>query len=209
MSAWGVVEPNEPYYDAQQVCLNGHQITAFYHKAPDQRRDFCEKCGAGTIYRCPNCESEIKGRHIVPGVIGFYDTPVPEFCNACGKPYPWTKRKSESQPAKNTITETDLSPILSRLGLSPRWTLAASSLSLFELLVNKKLEELKLETSGEFHVKMTRLREAMKSDKEFPGLMVSALRDVRNKVLKAGKEPTSDELSDILKYLGKVSNSLK
>lgn len=104
---------------------------------------------------------------------------------------------------------SDLSSVLVKLGLSPSWTLAASSLSLFELVVNKKLETLKLDTSGEFNEKVGRLAAAIrKQGGEFPELMVSGMRTVRNKVLKAGSEPTPDELEDILKYLRLAAETL-
>ncbi|MBL3307802.1 DUF2321 domain-containing protein, partial [Klebsiella pneumoniae] len=43
------------HYDIQQVCLNGHQVTANYSSSPEFRRDFCATCGEKTITRCPSC----------------------------------------------------------------------------------------------------------------------------------------------------------
>jgi len=81
-------------YDVQQVCENGHQITASYHTSPEFRRKFCYRCGAATIHACPNCGAGIKGEYDVPGVVAIgFKTPVPSHCENCGKPYPWTEKK--------------------------------------------------------------------------------------------------------------------
>jgi len=82
------------YYDTQQVCLNGHQITANYHRSPEFRNDFCNICGEKTIFTCPKCNSEIRGDHHEDGVciIGFR-TMVPDYCHKCGTPYPWTEKR--------------------------------------------------------------------------------------------------------------------
>ncbi len=104
---------------------------------------------------------------------------------------------------------SDLSPVLTKLGLGPGWILASSSLSLFELVVNRKMQTLNMDISGEFNEKVGRLAAAIrKQGGEFPELMLSGMRTVRNKVLKAGSEPTPDELADILKYLLLVSETL-
>lgn len=83
------------YYDAQQVCLNGHQITAHYHQFPNGRKDHCDKCGEATIWKCPHCKEEIRGYYVSDSVaiLGGRSAKVPEFCEKCGKPYPWTERK--------------------------------------------------------------------------------------------------------------------
>jgi hypothetical protein len=83
------------HYDAQLVCINGHQITDSYHGSPELRKDFCNVCGAMTIHTCPNCNSEIKGNYQVEGVISFFPTSVPEYCHSCGEPYPWTLNNPE------------------------------------------------------------------------------------------------------------------
>lgn len=35
-------------YDTQQVCTNGHQVTASYHRSPERREKYCGLCGAET-----------------------------------------------------------------------------------------------------------------------------------------------------------------
>lgn len=78
------------YYDVQQVCLNGHQITDQYNKYPQHRQDHCSECGAKTIHECPECEQPIRGFYNVSGVVTFRSTDVPSHCKNCGEPYPWT-----------------------------------------------------------------------------------------------------------------------
>ncbi len=86
--------------DIMQVCLNGHKINTSYNRYPERNRKFCNTCGAKTITKCPECNSSIKGKKYTQGVVSTYSPPVKEFCDNCGKPYPWAKTKKE-------ITEFD------------------------------------------------------------------------------------------------------
>ncbi|WP_445819097.1 DUF2321 domain-containing protein [Aquabacterium sp. A3] len=80
------------YYDTQQVCLNGHQITDRFNSSPQFRRNFCSSCGEKTIHECPACHSPIPGDYHADGAvfIGF-PTPVPTHCENCGHRFPWSK----------------------------------------------------------------------------------------------------------------------
>lgn len=51
-------------YDIQQICENGHQITGCYKIHPEDRQEFCQTCGALTVTKCQNCNTEIRGCHI-------------------------------------------------------------------------------------------------------------------------------------------------
>ena len=77
------------YYQTQQVCLAGHQITSGIESSGELAAPFCSKCGEPTIHECPNCQAGIRGYYRVEGVISLRETPVPDHCHACGKPYPW------------------------------------------------------------------------------------------------------------------------
>jgi hypothetical protein len=97
-------------YDAQQVCLKGHQVTDKYHRNPQFRRPFCPKCGAKTIHQCQHCNAEIRGDYHVDGVavIGLgITTPVPQFCEKCGEAFPWS-----SQQEKKDDEVTRLDPLI-------------------------------------------------------------------------------------------------
>jgi hypothetical protein len=85
------------HYRSAQVCLNGHQITDNIEDSPAFMSEFCSTCGEKTIRACPNCQSQIRGDYVTPGVavIGFGYTP-PRFCHACGKPYPWVQHKLDA-----------------------------------------------------------------------------------------------------------------
>ncbi len=106
-------------YDAQQVCLNGHQVTTSYHRAPEFRRDFCTVCGAKTIYKCDKCGIDIKGYYHVEGVISFSDrTPIPKFCEKCGEKYPWADKLSgEGDPVAKLDPLVSVERICSRIPL--------------------------------------------------------------------------------------------
>ena len=80
-------------YDTQQVCENGHQITAMYERNPERHQEYCDKCGSKTMTKCLQCNVEIRGYYHVPGVYVAGGTAVPSHCFNCGKPYPWTENK--------------------------------------------------------------------------------------------------------------------
>lgn len=87
-------------YDVQQVCLNGHQITAYYHLHPEDRKAYCGICGKETVHACQKCNMEIQGGGIswVNGVrypAAFSSVSIPEFCKNCGKAFPWKERKKD------------------------------------------------------------------------------------------------------------------
>lgn len=98
------------YYDAMQVCLNGHLITERYHESPEFRKKFCTTCGEPTIFQCPECKAEIQGYYHTPGVvyIGLSRTSVPHICHDCGKDYPWKKKQIEDFEKKNLIDKVEV-----------------------------------------------------------------------------------------------------
>lgn len=107
-------------YDVMQVCLNGHQITDSYNRYPEFRKDYCPKCGAETINKCPSCGKPIKGEYHVSGIILSRKTPIPVICEYCGSDFPWSLKKKPT--IENTsIIEGDplclLDPILNRFYL--------------------------------------------------------------------------------------------
>ena len=82
---------SDSYYDAAQICENGHVANSMARDFPDINQDHCDKGGAATIMACPSCQTEIRGFYHVPGVIGFTNYyKAPAFCYKCGKPLPWT-----------------------------------------------------------------------------------------------------------------------
>jgi len=90
-------------YDAQQVCLNGHQTTANYYSQPDFRKKHCRECGAPTIHQCPGCMADIKGRYHVSGFLSLSPTPAPLRCDNCGSEFPWTKQFA-ARKANDAVT---------------------------------------------------------------------------------------------------------
>lgn len=92
------------YHDVMQVCLAGHQITGSYDKYPDTRKEFCDKCGEKTITRCPDCETPIPGTFHQEGALGP-SPPVPDYCENCGQPYPWTERRIGTKKTTQEISD--------------------------------------------------------------------------------------------------------
>lgn len=92
----------QPQQFLMQVCSNGHKITEHFGSDRGQERDFCANCGAPTTTVCPSCETEMLGCKHYPRVVGgCKDLPVPEYCHACGKPYPWSKTEEDQFLAEN------------------------------------------------------------------------------------------------------------
>ena len=78
------------YYDVGQICENGHIANSSARDNPARNQAHCDQCGSPTITTCPDCETEIRGKYNVPGVVGFFDYTAPAFCYQCGQPFPWT-----------------------------------------------------------------------------------------------------------------------
>lgn len=95
------------YYDIAQICLNGHVTNESYSKNPQFRQNYCKKCGAKTITKCPNCENDIRGEYHVDGIVclSTQTLEAPSFCIECGQPYPWTNEKVKA--AKELALELD------------------------------------------------------------------------------------------------------
>jgi hypothetical protein len=96
-------------YDIQQVCLKGHRITGAMQCSPGDSKEFCPKCGAKTIYQCPNCNAEIQGARIELQFTGEWAPveyqDVPSHCSSCGTPFPWTKSAPEVESPESESTE--------------------------------------------------------------------------------------------------------
>lgn len=95
-------------YDTKQVCVNGHHITDRYYDRPDSRQDYCNECGAETIKECQNRGEEMEGEMLDSGVvaIGFEPT-IPDFCDGCGQPFPWTEKEEEEDISIEVEQSTD------------------------------------------------------------------------------------------------------
>ena len=92
-------------YDVQQVCINGHQISDSICAYPQHKKDFCDKCGAKTIFKCEKCRKDIQGHYHIDGVITTRSAKVPSHCNSCGYPFPWTE--AQQQKAVNAAIKTE------------------------------------------------------------------------------------------------------
>jgi len=85
-------------YLTAQICTNGHIITDAYREESDKINKNCKECGAKNITNCPNCDAPIQGRWITSWASTGEVRPLrksPNFCHACGTPYPWTLIKRD------------------------------------------------------------------------------------------------------------------
>jgi len=90
---------------AAQICLNGHTITSMIDRHRRTTADFCGKCGAQTIEKCPHCEQPIRGIYTLEGKPLSKSYSPPAYCHNCGKPYPWTESALEAM--KEIIREDE------------------------------------------------------------------------------------------------------
>jgi len=104
-----------------------------------------------------------------------------------------------------------LLPMLTECKLSLNWAIAASALCLIEVMVNRKLSELDEDTSGEFDKRIARLNSSLekKTGARIPEVLLSGLYKSRSKVIHEGKEPTSEEISQIFEILNSFYQKLK
>lgn len=90
------------WYDNMQVCKSGHIITDSAKTNPEDLKDRCTKCGTETFLKCPGCQEEIPGFKHEPNVIKPGLKVAPDFCQKCGKAYPWYKAPVQTQ-AKSAV----------------------------------------------------------------------------------------------------------
>jgi hypothetical protein len=91
------VVPSDAYYHVAQICMNGHVISYMIDYSPQRSEAFCSNCGEPTIRACPHCNTPIRGKYNVPGVVSFGgDYTAPSFCFNCAKPFPWTERATQA-----------------------------------------------------------------------------------------------------------------
>lgn len=91
-------------YDVAQICLNGHVINPSSVRYPQHNQNFCSICGAKTIMKCNNCNTDIRGSYSIRRRTTNPYQP-PQFCHHCGEPYPWTI--SKIQAAQELAKELD------------------------------------------------------------------------------------------------------
>ena len=106
----------ENYYDTMQVCLNGHQITAYYDTSLSDRMDFCDSCGEKTIYRCQECDEKIRGKHHISGIAVLADVPIPSNCHKCGKAHPWKSKLAKAENGLDLHSDEVIETIFSKFG---------------------------------------------------------------------------------------------
>jgi len=103
---------------------------------------------------------------------------------------------------------SELLGIVDRWGMSERWAVAACYLTALEIVVNKKLKELGIESSDKFKEKFRQLVKALSEKGVDVGELEKKLPEVfwelRNKVIHEGYEPKEDELNTIVEWTMKI-----
>ena len=92
-------------YDSAAVCRRGHAFTTHTERAAEVAAR-CASCGAEVLTACPECNHRIRG--LPSNSSGKYRPP--DFCDACGSPFPWLTRQGHIYQLQNLLDETDLDP---------------------------------------------------------------------------------------------------
>ncbi|MGA8533503.1 MAG: DUF2321 domain-containing protein [Candidatus Tumulicola sp.] len=79
--------------DRMAVCLNGDVVSDSVNRHPQDSATYCPDCGAKVIDACPSCATPIAE-----------SGDRPSNCRACGKPFPWAKRKPKEVEADDVDT---------------------------------------------------------------------------------------------------------
>lgn len=75
-------------YHGASICTNGHVIS----KYDANKQNFCSHCGAPVISACRHCNRAICGLPDTDyAILGSRTYIRPDYCDNCGKPYPWTE----------------------------------------------------------------------------------------------------------------------
>lgn len=105
-------------YRTAQICKNGHVITSNTNNTA-HLSNFCSECRAETISSCPKCNTPIRGKYDVPGVMGISTYTPPKYCHHCGHPFPWTESTlnsiSELLDMQDQLTEDEKQHFMSYL----------------------------------------------------------------------------------------------
>jgi hypothetical protein len=80
-------------YKTAAVCRQGHAATDHLELSPELAGKFCKECGGEILTACPSCGSRIRGHYHVSGVFSTHDYAPPNYCEDCGKPFPWIEEK--------------------------------------------------------------------------------------------------------------------
>ncbi len=128
----------DDYYCNAQICLNGDVQSS--DGTPFDNTKHCIKCGATCIHICPSCKALIRGKPQFSAA--EYD--FPNFCHACGKPYPWMADKLDT--AKQLLfhddklaheDRTNLYNLLSYVMSNPKAELAPAKSALIRIQIQK------------------------------------------------------------------------
>ena len=96
------------------VCENGDTMIS---SQPLTTPLFCKKCGTKMLSKCPSCGRAIEEWHRSDDFIaGKPRYARANYCQGCGKPYPWTQTALDA--AKELILESEELDILQRQKLA-------------------------------------------------------------------------------------------
>ena len=105
-------------YRTAQICKNGHVITSNTNYTA-HLSNFCPECKAETISSCQKCNTPIRGKYDVPGVMSISSYTPPKYCHHCGHPFPWTESTlnsiSELLDMQDQLTEDEKQHFMSYL----------------------------------------------------------------------------------------------
>lgn len=104
------IQTNKAHYKAAIVCRRGHVLSAFNSplELETDSTQRCTTCGAKQLKACLSCNTRIRGSYFVPMVVSFAEFSLENFCDACGKAFPWASQQARIWELENVLDEQDL-----------------------------------------------------------------------------------------------------
>ena len=109
---WPQSELNEiarqrAHYKAAIVCRRGHVLSSANSpkELVAESAQKCTTCGANNIKSCSECNTRIRGHYFAPLVISFAEFVPDNFCDFCGKAFPWASQQARIWELENVLDE--------------------------------------------------------------------------------------------------------
>lgn len=104
------IRAGKAHYKAAIVCRRGHTLS--YLNSPTELATDsalkCTICGANNLKSCPSCSTRIRGGFYSPLLLGLSEYTPENFCDSCGKAFPWASQQARIWELENVLDEQEI-----------------------------------------------------------------------------------------------------